>query len=98
MTSHTIYSHSTVLSQDDKMTGGCCKGTCSRLFIEDVQRRGIVAARGVASSLTPGLITRLVGVPELPTVVAELCVASLTAAAQLRALCTAVSDHCIAED
>lgn len=67
-------------------------------FIEDVQRGGIIAARGVAGSLAPGLVTRLVGVPQLATVVAELCVASLAATAQLGALRTAVSYHCIAEE
>lgn len=71
--------------------------TSSRFFIEDVQRGGVVAARGVAGSLTPGLVTRLVGMPQLPTVVAELCVTSLTATAQLGTFCTAVSYHCIAE-
>lgn len=72
--------------------------TSSLFFIEDVQRRGIITAWGVAGSLAPGLVTRLVGVPQLPTVVAELCVASLTATAQLGALCAAVSYHCIAEE
>lgn len=57
-----------------------------------------MAARGVAGSLAPGLIARLVGVPQLATVVAELCVTSLTATAQLGTLCTAVSYHRIAEE
>lgn len=52
----------------------------------------------MAGSLAPGLVTRLVGVPKLPTVVAELRVTSLTATAQLGTLCTAVSYHCIAEE
>lgn len=52
----------------------------------------------MAGSLTPGLVARLVGVPQLPTVVAELCVTSLTATAQLGTLCTAVSYHSIAEE
>lgn len=51
----------------------------------------------MAGSLTPGLVTRLVGVPQLPTVVTELCVASLTATAQLGTLSTAIGYHCIAE-
>lgn len=71
--------------------------TSSRFFIEDVQRGGIVAAGGVACSLPPGLVTCLVGVPQLPAVVAELGVATFTATAQLGTLCTAVSYHCIAE-
>lgn len=52
----------------------------------------------MAGSLTPGLVTRLVGVPQLPTVVAELCVTSLAATAQLGTLCAAISYHCIAEE
>lgn len=72
--------------------------TSSWFFIEDVQRGGIVSARGVAGSLAPGLVARLVGVPQLPTVVAELRVASLAAAAQLGTLCTAVSYHRVAEE
>lgn len=75
-----------------------CRLTSSRFFIEDVQRGGIVAAWGVAGSLTPGLVARLVGVPQLPAVVAELCVASLAPTAQLGTLCTAVSYYCVAEE
>lgn len=71
--------------------------TSSGFFIEDIQRGGIVAARGVAGSLPSSLVTRLIGVPQLPAVVAELCVASLAAAAQLGTLGTAVRYHCIAE-
>lgn len=52
----------------------------------------------MAGSLAPSLVTRLVGVPQLPAVVAELRVAALTAAAQLGTLGTAVSYHCITEE
>lgn len=72
--------------------------TSSGFFIEDVQRGGIGAAWRVAGSLPPGLVTRLVGVPQLPTVVAELRVTSLPAAAQLGTLRTAVSYHRVAEE
>ena len=72
--------------------------TSSGFFIEDVQRGGIGAAWRVAGSLPPGLVTRLVGVPQLPTVVAELRVTSLPAAAQLGTLRTAISYHRVAEE
>ena len=57
-----------------------------------------MAARRVAGALAPGLVTRLVGVPQLAAVVAELCVASLAAAAQLGTLGASVGDHCVAAD
>lgn len=72
--------------------------TSSGFFIEDIQRGGIIAAWSVAGSLASSLVTRLVGVPPLPTVVAELCVTPLAATAQLGTLSTAVSYHCIAEE
>lgn len=70
--------------------------TSTRFFIEDIQRGGFVAAHGVASPLPPRLVTRLVGVPQLAAVVAELRVASLAAAAQLGALGAAVGDYSVA--
>ena len=57
-----------------------------------------MAARRVAGALAPGLVTRLVGVPQLAAVVAELRVAALAAAAQLGALGAAVGDHRVAAD
>lgn len=71
--------------------------TSPGFFIEDIQRGGVVAARGVAGPLPSSLVTRLIGVPQLPAVVAELRVASLATAAQLGTLGTAVRYHCIAE-
>lgn len=50
----------------------------------------------MARPLAPGLVARLIGVPQLPTVIAELCAAAVAAAAQLGTLGAAVSDHCIA--
>lgn len=70
--------------------------TSTGFFIEDIERGGVVAIGGVARPLPPRLVARLVGVPQLPTVIAELCVAALAAAAQLGTLGAAVSDHCIA--
>ena len=55
-----------------------------------------MAARRVAGALPPGLVTRLVGVPQLAAVVAELCVAALAPAAQLGALRAAVGDDGVA--
>lgn len=70
--------------------------TSTRFFIEDIQRGGIVASRGVARPLAPGLVARLIGVPQLPTVIAELRFAALAATAQLGTLSAAVGDHRIA--
>lgn len=52
----------------------------------------------MAASLASSLVTGLVGVPQLPTVVAELCVASLATTAQLGTLGAAISYYCIAEE
>lgn len=70
--------------------------TSTRFFIEDIQRGGIVASRRVARPLAPGLVARLIGVPQLPTVIAELRFAAFAATAQLGTLSAAVSDHRIA--
>lgn len=43
--------------------------------------------------LLPGHVTRLVGVPDLLAVVAELCLAALPLAGQLGAAGTTVGDH-----
>lgn len=45
--------------------------------------------------LLPGHVARLVGVPYLLAVVAELCLAALPLAGQLGAAGTAIGDHCI---
>lgn len=52
----------------------------------------------MAASLASSLVTGLVGVPQLPTVVAELCVTSLATTAQLGTLGAAISYYCIAEE
>lgn len=70
--------------------------TSTGFFIEDIQRGGVVAARRVARPLAPGLVARLIGVPQLPTVIAELCATALAATAQLGTLGAAVSDHGVA--
>lgn len=52
----------------------------------------------MAGPLASSLVTGLVGVPQLSTVVAELCVTSLAATAQLGTLSAAISYYCIAEE
>lgn len=69
--------------------------TSTRLLAENVERRGIVAPRGVTGTLSPGLVTRLIRVPQLTAVVAELSVTALAATAQLRTLRAAIRYHCI---
>lgn len=50
----------------------------------------------MARPLAPGLVARLIGVPQLPTVIAELSVTALAATAELGTLGAAVSDHSVA--
>lgn len=56
--------------------------------------RGVLGAYAQGlRPLLPGHVTRLVGVPDLLAVVAELCLAALPLTGQLGAAGTAVGDH-----
>ncbi len=75
-----------------------CLCPTTRLLVEDVERGNIIGSWRVTSALTPGLVTSLVWVPQLAAVVAKLGFTAFPTTAQLGALGTAVSYHCIANE